>query len=150
MISVYVLELEDNKFYIGKTNNISRRFEDHKSSNSRSATWTRKFKPVRIIESYDNADGLDEDRITLEYMIKYGIDNVRGGPYVACDIDSSREHIEHRIRMACDRCKNCGSKFHFLRNCPKNNRIKVKNSKLKVKCESCGSAHHFTEDCSPD
>lgn len=140
MVTVYVLELEKKKFYVGKTNDVERRFADHVQGRVRSAHWTRKYKPVKVVETHDGCDGLDEDKMTVMYMIKHGIDNVRGGPYVSVKLsDATRNHIIHRIRMACDLCGTCGSPDHFMNTCAK--------APKGAKCGLCASAHHFTEDC---
>lgn len=144
MISVYVLSLENNKFYVGKTTDVAKRFSSHVQGNVRSAHWTRKHKPKSVIETFENADGLEEDRVTLMYMIRYGIDHVRGGPYVSCKLpESTRRHIIHRIRMATDLCGACGSPDHFMKDCTAA-KTRAQNS---VRCKACNSPHHFTEDC---
>ena len=144
MVTVYVLSLENNKFYVGKTNDVERRFSDHLLGVPWSAHWTRKHKPIRVVETYEGSDGLDEDKITLMYMIKYGIDQVRGGPYVSGTLsEATVNHINHRIRMACDLCGACGSPGHFMKSCTKTKTRSHKN----VKCKTCQSCHHFTEDC---
>jgi len=128
MISVYVLGLENNKFYVGKTTDVERRFSSHVQGNVRSAHWTRKHKPKCVIETFENADGLEEDRVTLMYMIRYGIDHVRGGPYVSCKLpESTRRHIPD----------------HFMKDCTAA-KTRAQNS---VRCNACNSPHHFTEDC---
>ena len=73
MVFIYVLELENNKYYIGKTDNPQFRLESHFNSNG--AAWTKKYKPINIIELIPNCDDYDEDKYTLKYMEKYGIDN---------------------------------------------------------------------------
>lgn len=141
MVTVYALALEDGKYYVGKTTDMEKRFSDHVNGTIRSAHWTRKHKPIKILETYEDADGLQEDKITLMYMIRYGIDHVRGGPYVSGVLsDSTREHINYRIRMACDLCGACGSETHFIRDCQSAN---IKH----YHCDRCCSLHHFTEDC---
>lgn len=141
MVIVYVLGLEENKYYVGKTTDVERRFSSHVNG---AAQWTRKYKPLRVIETFENADGLQEDKVTLMYMIKYGIDHVRGGPYVSCKLsESTRQHICHRIRMATDLCGVCGSPDHFMKDCTA---AKTRAQK-SIKCRACNSPHHFTEDC---
>ena len=66
-MKVYVLELEHGKYYVGKTRDVARRFQQHLSGLS--SIWTRMFKPMRIINIIHDCDGLDEDRITVKYMI---------------------------------------------------------------------------------
>lgn len=145
MCIVYVLSLENDKYYVGKTDNLDRRLFEHLNGQGRSASWTKKYKPLRVVETYDEAGGLEEDKVTLAYMIQYGIDNVRGGPYVSTVLSKeTRAHITHRARMACDLCAVCGSKDHFMKHCKKKRAtIKTRNGI----CGKCNSCDHFTEDC---
>ncbi len=46
---VYVLECEDGSFYTGSTNNLEKRFLEHK--NGQGGKYTRSHKPIKIIYS---------------------------------------------------------------------------------------------------
>ena len=46
---VYILLCEDNSFYTGSTNNLEKRFQDHK--NGKGGKYTRSHKPVKIVYS---------------------------------------------------------------------------------------------------
>ena len=46
MFYVYVLLMNDRKLYIGYTNNLKRRLEEHKAGKS---IYTRKHLPVRLV-----------------------------------------------------------------------------------------------------
>ena len=138
-MKVYVLELEYGKYYVGKTTDVARRFQQHLSGSS--SSWTRMFRPIRIINVIHDCDGLDEDRITVKYMIKHGIHNVRGGPYISRKLSFEEvTHIHRRIRMAMDLCLICGSNGHFANKC--NHQYT-----LEENCFICLSKTHFTEDC---
>jgi predicted GIY-YIG superfamily endonuclease len=77
MTTIYVLELESNKYYVGKSKELEIRLENHFNNNGFS--WTQKYKPIKILEIFKDCDDFDEDKYTLKYMSKYGINNVRGG-----------------------------------------------------------------------
>ena len=62
MVYIYVLLLEQNKYYIGKTTNPSFRLEQH--VNSEGSYWTKKYKPVQIHELKPEQTDHDEQRIT--------------------------------------------------------------------------------------
>ena len=77
--NVYVLRQEGGKFYVGKTANLERRFEQHMSGHG--AAWTQLHKPTGVEKVFHNVPSSEEGRITKEYMRKYGAENVRGGGY---------------------------------------------------------------------
>lgn len=79
---VYILKLQDNKYYIGSSLNIYRRFIQHWSNCG--SKWTCLFKPIEIISwILTNNDNLlyMENLITKAYVSKYGCLNVRGGNF---------------------------------------------------------------------
>jgi hypothetical protein len=44
-------------------------------------------KPIQILNIYDDCNEIDENGMTISYMSKHGIDNVRGGVYKNIKID---------------------------------------------------------------
>jgi hypothetical protein len=114
---LYVLKLEQSKFYIGKTNkDVAKRFDEH--IRGYGAVWTRLYKPIKLLEQIDNVDKFDEDKYTKIYMDKFGIDNVRGGSYTKIKLDDEEiKLIKKELMTANDLCFKCGSKGHFLSNC---------------------------------
>jgi predicted GIY-YIG superfamily endonuclease len=83
---VYVLKLEQGKYYIGQTVDVDRRYAQHLGKIEGGATWTKTYRPLEIIEVIDVVSGVREvsrmeNEITIKYAIKYGVDNVRGGKY---------------------------------------------------------------------
>ena len=77
MSSIYILKLEGGKYYIGKSGNVERRFQDHMSGNG--SVWTRLHYPIELEKVISNTSAFDEDRYVKEYMSIHGVDNVRGG-----------------------------------------------------------------------
>jgi hypothetical protein len=63
MIFIYVLELENKKYYIGKTTNPDFRLEQH--FNFSGSQWTKKYKPIKILELKSNCDDYDEEKYTI-------------------------------------------------------------------------------------
>lgn len=82
---LYVLRLEQNKFYIGITSKTpEERLTQHKNDYF-AAEWTKMYKPEKIeqtrdlgITTFEKAEEF-ENKITRMYVKKYGLDNVRGG-----------------------------------------------------------------------
>lgn len=72
---VYVWELEEGKYYVGYSENLSSRLEQHTTGDG--ALWTKKYKPVSIIEILRGGKDVEKAK-TLEYIKLKGFDNVRG------------------------------------------------------------------------
>ena len=118
MVFIYVLKLKENKYYIGKTNSPNFRLNDHFNQNGGSS-WTKKYKPIEIYEIIPNQSDYDEQRITQEYMNKYGIENVRGGSYCQLKLDhNSIETLSREISHANNKCLYCNKLGHFISACP--------------------------------
>ena len=83
----YLCKLKNSKYYIGKTTNPKFRIENHFDNNG--TEWTKMHKPLKVLEIIPNCDNYDEDKYTLKYMDKYGIDNVRGGSYTSIILNNS-------------------------------------------------------------
>jgi hypothetical protein len=79
MTIIYILELEYGKYYVGKTDDVDKRYQQH--LNGQGSYFTKKYKPVRILRIVPDANDFDEDRYVKEMMADHGIDNVRGGSY---------------------------------------------------------------------
>lgn len=65
----YVLLLQNNKMYVGVTDNIYNRLLDHCLMSASSSIWVRQHGPVqRVIEIARDCARDDEAYKTLEYM----------------------------------------------------------------------------------
>jgi len=116
MVYIYILKLENNKYYIGKTTNPNFRLEQH--FNLSGSQWTKKYKPNKILQLLPDCDSYDEDKYTLKYMEKYGINNVRGGTF--CELKLNQNNlstIKKMINSSTDKCYICGENGHFAKKC---------------------------------
>jgi predicted GIY-YIG superfamily endonuclease len=114
--TIYVVRLEKGRFYVGKTENIAKRYQEH--LNGTGAAWTRKYTPIYIEKTIQNASPFEEDKVVKEYMSTYGIDMVRGGSYVTEYLDETQEMLlQQEIWAATDCCTNCGRKGHYVSTC---------------------------------
>lgn len=170
--TIYVLKCSNDKYYIGRSNRPLQRIADHFSG--KGSKWTSLHKPIEILEQRQKCNYFDEDKVTLEYMNKYGIDNVRGGSY--CQITLSDEEtkmIEKQLDNANDRCYLCHKKGHFIENCSSSilskesasNKkstfysivsyvfnslsylLSSKPKKKKLLCQRCGRNTHNIDHC---
>ncbi len=169
MSVIYVLKLINNKYYIGRTNDISRRIGQHLEG--KGSFWTKKYTPISLIKVYENISIFDEDKITKEYMNKFGIDNVRGGSY-SQEIISEKDYktIQKEIWHATNCCLRCGRNNHYIKDCfaefDINNHyiddnlferiINFSNNIIKglklfhnenIECSRCGRKSHTSNNC---
>ena len=85
---LYVIFLEQNKYYVGKTSGASpdARIEQHRNG-FYTAQWVKKHKFVKDLGRIDLGFVTDEesDKLelekTLEYMRQFGYQNVRGSKF---------------------------------------------------------------------
>ena len=118
MVTIYVLRCEKGKYYVGQTENLEVRLDQHFNAGAGSA-WTKKYPPINVEMTYQDCDRFDEDKFTLSMMEKHGIDNVRGGSFCRITLDEAdKKMIEKMIRGATGKCFHCGSPEHFSTKCP--------------------------------
>jgi len=72
---IYVLQLIDDRYYVGRTGNILRRIEQHFTGCG--SLYTMMYKPIKVIEVTEEFKKEDERNKTLEIMSKYGWEKVR-------------------------------------------------------------------------
>lgn len=114
--NVYVLRLIAGRYYVGKSDNVMYRYQQH--LNGGAAAWTRKYKPLALDKMFENVSHFEEDKVTKEYMSKYGIDKVRGGSYVEVELsDFHIDALKMEIWGAKDLCTACGRSGHFVADC---------------------------------
>ena len=81
---IYVLELVEDRYYVGRSSNILRRVEEHFTNIG--ALYTMKYKPLKVIEIVEEKTREDERNKTLEIMEKYGWEKVRGAGWCSLNI----------------------------------------------------------------
>lgn len=80
--TVYVFRCESGKYYVGRTSRaVQERFDEH--VRGRGSAWTSKYAPVEIVEAVPSASPFLEEAKVLEYMRRFGVDNVRGASYAS-------------------------------------------------------------------
>ena len=91
---VYVWELEEGKYYVGYSENLSSRLEQHTTGDG--AVWTKKYKPISILEIVRGNKDVEKAK-TLEYMKLKGFENVRGAGYCKTEYSSVPQPVQDYI-----------------------------------------------------
>jgi hypothetical protein len=95
------------------------RLEQHFNANG--SAWTNHHKPLNILALFPDCDDFDEDKYTLKYMGKYGIDNVRGGSFCRFDLSEiDKQTIQKMLTGTRNLCYTCGNHGHFAKKCTNN------------------------------
>ena len=107
--TIYKLNLENGKKYVGKTTDVDRRMDQHFSGNG--SKVTKKFKPIDG-KTIDEVPGFFSDDVeqeyTEDYIEKYGYNNVRGGYYTK-SATLKKDNVV---------CYCCGEYGHYANACP--------------------------------
>ncbi|OFX87142.1 MAG: hypothetical protein A2W99_07330 [Bacteroidetes bacterium GWF2_33_16] len=104
-IYLYVLTLQNGKYYVGITSNRIHRFDDHR--NGKTTFFVKNNLPIIRIEQklLRTTDRKQAERIetknALQLMKKYGIDNVSGG-YLAGDYHDKIGKLQHLFNAKFD------------------------------------------------
>lgn len=133
---VYVLKLNNNKYYIGQTNNTNFKLTDIELNE-----WTKLYAPINIIKLKSHHN---EDKYVIKYMEKYGLNNVRGGQFNDVKLtDTQIETIKNIINKEIYLCSTC--KLPFI---SKNvdNLSESSDSERLCECGHCESSESDDED----
>lgn len=79
MSCIYVIRCANAKYYVGRTIDVVSRYNQHR--HGLGSKWTKAHQPLDGIIELLADSPFQELVTTLLYMSKYGIDNVRGGPW---------------------------------------------------------------------
>ncbi len=118
--SVYILELECGRVYVGSSKNVKRRINQHKAGVG--SAYTRLYKPTGVLlprlgNVQGTGDAAERDE-TLRYMFLRGIPLVRGWKFTQINMSGSDfDEAEANIRELYDLCRRCGRSGHFMTHC---------------------------------
>ena len=146
-VNIYTLQLEDGKYYVGRSYNVPKRLNQH--YNGEGSVWTKKYKPIRLYEVFLNKTKFDEDKYTLMYMSIFGIENVRGGSFCSVELGGADKYIIKRmICTATDKCVKCEQHGHFFTDCPqyKKGKMSRNGSDNSLENEPLSDATSISED----
>ena len=116
MLYIYVLQLENNRYYIGKTINL--KYDIKHNFNGNGVSFTKLYKPIYILQIY-NCKESDEDECLNFYMQKYGKNNVRSGSFIYKTNEISDEYCGTSVYTSmCDKyCIKCHQEGHYCMDC---------------------------------
>jgi len=96
-INIYILTLEEEKYFVGTTTNSYFTLKSYLNNNK--AAWTQKYKPLKVLRFIEDCYDYEEDIVTINLMKIYGIANVRGGSYVNVNLDKATlDIIKEKIK----------------------------------------------------
>jgi len=111
---IYVLELVNSKYYVGQTNDLRARLQEHRYG--RGAAWTRMYPMIRCIRTFDSRR-FSEQQVTEMMMNRYGAENVRGGRYCRIEPSHREDSATMRYRYRNNLCYICNRAGHYSSNC---------------------------------
>jgi hypothetical protein len=93
-VIVYALKLDDDKYYLGRVKKTKIAPVELLETDTK---WTKTYQPQEVYKIYTGCDEYDVDKITIKYMAKHGIDNVRGGSFVRMKLSTGDVELIRRM-----------------------------------------------------
>jgi predicted GIY-YIG superfamily endonuclease len=111
---IYILALEDNCFYVGRTENLPKRIRDHFSG--RGAAWTKVHRPIGVVKTIRCRHNEEEDMWTKKMMGQYSVAQVRGGSHCQVTLDGDqKKYLERERRHNSNSCFICSKEGHYAK-----------------------------------
>lgn len=144
---VYLLELQNKKYYVGRTNNVERRLNEHRTRSD--VEWVRAHGFVRLVCAHPITSRLEEDLEVKKAMLEFGVDNVRGGTYSASVLPLQvKALLQNELVHAEDKCFACGSQDHYVAQCGSGKPKVAAKPKANINtCVRCQRNNHTLEKC---
>ncbi len=151
MIYIYILELCNNKFYIGKLYNIYE-LEDTILMLDETNEWLYYNKIIKIASIECFEENFDEVYFIYEFMQHQGVHNVRGGVFNKMNLSLDNAYnIFLNIKTEQNKCYLCGLNNHNAYKCKLRNKYDYHKLVILVNsniyCYNCNNTGHYKEDC---
>jgi hypothetical protein len=91
-VSIYVVSLEQDRYFIHRSYGYGKLEIELFNEFEYNYEFVKLFKPLYIIEILPEENGYHLDYMVKKYMLKYGMENVRGGSY--SDVILSKKQTE--------------------------------------------------------
>ena len=120
---VYTLQLNTDKYYVGKSENVEERINQHKTLSENSAKFVKDNNGVKTQIELLTSDiedlNLWEQQETLAQMLDKGFNNVRGWEFTSSNPLTYEECVSIKTLLfgSGDLCRKCGNPDHFASNC---------------------------------
>jgi predicted GIY-YIG superfamily endonuclease len=121
---VYVLQMPNGSFYVGKSVNIQERIKQHTEGNGASCARGKFRRVPPLTASCEDLEAWERAEV-LARMKKHGIRKVRGWMYTNPDFTESQ--VDHAFSQVCEKydlCRRCGRGGHFAVECRVKNGVK--------------------------
>ena len=148
---IYAIECQGGYIYVGESDNPDARYLEHKNGTEHASEFCKRHKPIRQLAVFNKTTPYDETNLTKDYMKKFGIDKVRGGPYTQLELDkSTKDVLEREFLSESNKCYNCGNSGHFIKQCPSKVQIKEEITLKKKSSRSRSSRWEYESEESED
>jgi hypothetical protein len=119
---VYILRLSGCRFYVGRSEDVTKRVQAHWEGQG--STWTRRHKVLGVEHVLPQPEGTTLEKLelvtTIEQMKKRGIHRVRGSCFSQAEFTEEDIKFAQRLICTCSNwCFNCGASNHIQRECQK-------------------------------
>lgn len=125
---IYILGLEAGRFYVGETDNVERRVQEHIAGGCSlessikcvypGAAWTAKYKVKHLLSTRKSTGPTAEDAAVKELMLTHGIEKVRGGSYSNILLTKTQiDALKTELWGAAGKCFRCGRSSHWIKTC---------------------------------
>jgi len=88
---IFILLFENNKYFIGKTNDKNFKYSNYFEIRKYKIPF--RGKPIKLLDFYQEKNIDDVNNAIIKMMVKYGIDNVRGGIYTSRILNKNDHHL---------------------------------------------------------